>query len=108
MINKIKISNKNISGSKKKHKLRNKHIKNRYLKKTRKNKNVTKNIQNGGNLNTITNGSSNISNISSKEKFEVKSLEDMDYSALNISKYANKNIDWGIMPGPPPMDCVIL
>ena len=39
---------------------------------------------------------------------EVQALEDVDYSKFGVSKYINANIDWGIMPGPPPMDCVIL
>jgi hypothetical protein len=41
------------------------------------------------------------------ESFEVTTLDSVDVSKFSISKYINKNIDWGIMPGPPPTDCVI-
>lgn len=39
---------------------------------------------------------------------EVQALDDVDFSKFGVSKYINANINWGIMPGPPPMDCVIL
>ena len=41
------------------------------------------------------------------ESFEVTTLDSVDVSKFSISKYANKNIDWGIMPGGPPTDCII-
>jgi hypothetical protein len=65
-------------------------------KLTKKNTN-----QKGGN-------NSNISNI--KEKFEVRSLKDFDYSKYKISNYIkNADVDWGILGGPPPEpDCTIL
>ena len=44
-----------------------------------------------------------------KEKFEVQSLTNFDFSKISVSKYINANIDWGIMPGPPPKpECTIL
>jgi hypothetical protein len=44
----------------------------------------------------------------SKEKFEVKRLDDIDYSQFSLSKYLDTDIDWGTSPGPPPTDCCIL
>ena len=45
----------------------------------------------------------------SKEKFEVQSIRNFDFDRLSLSKYINAEIDWGIMPGPPPKpDCTIL
>lgn len=43
-----------------------------------------------------------------KEKFEVKKLNDIDYSQFSLSKYVNQDIDWGTCPGPPPTDCCIM
>jgi 3-oxoacyl-[acyl-carrier-protein] synthase III len=46
-----------------------------------------------------------------KDKFEVTTLQNLDERKLNkmkISNYINDNIDWGMMPGPPPTDCVIM
>jgi len=69
-----------------------------------KNNKKTKTIkQSGGNANVNSNANAN-----TKEKFEVKRLNDMDYSQFNVSNYVNANIDWGSMPGPPPTDCCIL
>ena len=59
-----------------------------------------KNTQNGGNH-------SNNCNLT-KDNFEVTTLASADPSKFNISKYINANIDWGIMPGPPPTDCCIM
>lgn len=48
------------------------------------------------------------SNSKSKDNFEITSLTDVDTSKYSISRYVNANIDWGIMPGPPPTDCRIM
>ena len=45
----------------------------------------------------------------SKETFELKPLSDFDYDKYKLSNYINTTIDWGNMPGTPPMpDCCIL
>ena len=71
----------------KKHKK--KHLINKYTKKN------VQIIHSGGNYST-------------KDKFEVTTLDNVDTSKFNVSKYINANIDWGIMPGPPPTDCCIM
>ena len=44
-----------------------------------------------------------------KESFEVQSLKNFDFDKVRISKYINGNIEWGNMPGEPPMPtCSIL
>jgi hypothetical protein len=44
-----------------------------------------------------------------KELFEVQSLSNFDFDKISLSKTINANIEWGIMPGPPPKpDCTIL
>lgn len=63
-------------------------------KKNLHNKKTKKNIQSGGNK--------------SKEDFEITTLDNIDPSKFSVSKYINANIDWGIMPGPPPTDCCIM
>jgi hypothetical protein len=98
MITEIKRS-KRLSRNHKKHYKKFKHA--RYIN-DRKNKKTKKNVSN----NNVQKGGAVEEN--GKEKFEVRAMEDMNYSALNLGKYANANIDWGIMPGAPPMDCVIL
>jgi hypothetical protein len=55
------------------------------------------NLQKGGNT-----------NLQGKENFEVKRLDDIDYSQFSLTKYLNANIDWGMAPGPPPLDCCIM
>jgi len=47
-------------------------------------------------------------NLQGKENFEVKRLDDIDYSQFSLTKYLNANIDWGMAPGPPPLDCCIM
>jgi hypothetical protein len=45
------------------------------------------------------------------ESFEVTTLDSVDVSKFSISKYINKNIDWGIMGtagGAPPTDCNLM
>jgi len=51
-----------------------------------------------------------IQNDNKKEKFQVttfRSINQDDLDRFKISNYVNSNIDWGMMPGPPPTDCVI-
>jgi len=44
-----------------------------------------------------------------KERFEVHSFDDFDYSKISVAKYINANVDWGTCPGiPPKPDCTIL
>jgi len=74
----------------------NKHINNinnikKHTKKFTKKKHK---LQKGGNI---------------KEQFELKPLSDFDYDKYKLSNYMNDNINWGKMPGPPPMPtCSIL
>lgn len=83
-----------------------KHNVSRYINKNihKNNKKIETNIeikenklQEGGNK-----------DIQSKEKFEVKRLDDIDYSQFTLTKYMNSNINWGNSPGPAPMDCCIM
>ena len=91
MNNYTKINNKNIKN--------NKNNKNNKFKKLTKKINH-KSLQKGGNCNH---------NHNHKEKFEAQSLSNFDFDKISVSKYINANIDWGIMPGPPPKpDCTIL
>jgi hypothetical protein len=72
----------------------NNHNKNKH-KYNNKNKKLTKSQRGGSSF--------------GKEKFEVQSLTNFDFDKISISKDLNANIDWGIMPGPPPKpDCTIL
>jgi hypothetical protein len=69
--------------------------------KANKNKKVTKKMQRNqkGGSNKI------------RDNFEVTNLRNINQDKINslkISNYINENIDWGIMPGPPPTDCVIM
>ena len=46
-----------------------------------------------------------------KDKFQVttfRSINQDDLDRFKISNYVNKNIDWGILPRPPPTDCCIM
>lgn len=61
----------------------------KYSKKTKKN------IQKGGNI------------TKQKDKFEVTTLDNIDPSKFSVSQYDNANVQFGIMPGPPPMDCCV-
>jgi len=62
----------------------------KYSKKTKKN------IQQGGN------------NTKHKDKFEVTTLDNIDPSKYSLSQYVNANIELGMFPGPPPVDCSIM
>ena len=90
----INKTNKNIKHLKNsKYIKQNKNIKNnkKYTQQLTQKKNK---IQTGGKL---------------KEPFELKPLSDFDYDKYKLSNYMNDNIDWGKMPGSPPMpDCCIL
>ena len=69
---------------------------NNNLEKKNENFNLLKNnnLQKGGNI---------------KEQFELKPLSDFDYDKYKLSNYMNDNINWGKMPGSPPMPtCSIL
>jgi hypothetical protein len=49
--------------------------------------------------------------VGNKEKFQVttfRSINQDDLDRFKISNYVNKNIDYGILPGPPPSDCCIM
>ena len=51
------------------------------------------------------------SSSSKKEKFQVttfRSISQDDLNRFKLSNYVNNNIDWGLMPGPPPTDCCIM
>ena len=46
-----------------------------------------------------------------KEKFQVttfRSINQDDLNRFKISNYVNNNVDYGILPGPPPVDCCIM
>jgi len=89
---------------------------NRRGKKANKNirkKQTKKNLQLHSGGGSSGNSNSNISDNScgNKEKFQVttfRSITKDDLDRFKISNYVNSNIDWGIMPGPPPTDCAIL
>jgi hypothetical protein len=52
-----------------------------------------------------------VKNDGKKEKFQVttfRSINQDDLDRFKISNYVNNNIDWGMMPGPPPTDCCIM
>lgn len=52
-----------------------------------------------------------VHNDGKKEKFQVttfRSINQDDLNRFKISNYVNNNIDWGMMPGPPPTDCCIM
>jgi hypothetical protein len=86
------------------------------LKQFRKkapNKNNKNNKNNKSNKKTKKNKGNNVTNQKggTKDKFEVTTLQNFDQrkiDSLKLSNYVNDNIDWGIMPGPPPTDCVIM
>lgn len=86
--------------------IENKKYINKYNKITRKyNK---KNRKNNKNYYEKKKTKKNIKLLKVQKGGEVQALDDIDYSNIGISRYINKNIDWGASPGAPPMDCVIL
>jgi len=87
---------------------KNKHNKNKYKysKKTKKNK-FNINAINSNSSNTKHIGGSNIKTSNKNEKFEITTLSNVDPNKFSVSKYINTQIDWGMMPGPPPTDCCI-
>jgi len=44
----------------------------------------------------------------SRNNFEVTTLSNINPSKFSISKYVNSNINWDILPGPPPTSCVVM
>lgn len=86
--------NKNIKTKKLMLKKRYHQKQNYYKHYTQKNiKNVQQNNHKGG---------------SSTENFEITTLDNIDINKFSISQYINANVNWGIMPGPPPTDCNIM
>jgi hypothetical protein len=89
--------------------IENKKVLDKYNRNTRKiNKKHKKNNKNYNNIYKSKKTKKNIKNIIVQKGGEVQALDDVDYSKFGVSKYINANVDWGIMPGAPPMDCVIL
>ena len=97
---KNKSLDRNLVGSLVKADARKKHIKNKNNKQGKPggkdSKKTKKNIQNGGNI------------TKQKDKFEVTTLDNIDPSKYSVSQYVNANIDWGLLPGAPPVDCSIM
>jgi hypothetical protein len=82
----------------------NKHKNIRYSKKQTK-KNLQ--VQGGGSASYDNQVQSDVK----KEKFQVttfRSINQDDLDRFKISNYVNKNIDYGMFPGPPPTDCCIM
>jgi hypothetical protein len=59
------------------------------------NKKTKKNIQKGG-------------NVKSKDNFEVTTLDNVNYKNFSVSRYVNANVEWGLLPQGPPVDCSIM
>lgn len=82
-----------------------------FKKQTKKQTKKQCNLQYGGTVsyNQLLNNK-NFRIEDNKEKFQVttfRSINQDDLNRFKISNYVNNNIDWGIMPGPPPTDCII-
>ena len=81
-------------------------------KQTKKNVRIHLHSQDGGAASySYDNQVHNDRNGGNKEKFQVttfRSINQDDLDRFKISNYVNKNIDWGMMPGPPPTDCCIM
>jgi len=89
----------------------------KYLKKNNKNKKTHKKINDKSKDNNVIKDNKNkviLDKViqdggnNKKEQFEITTLDNVDTSKFNVSRYVNANIDWGIMPGPPPTDCCIM
>ena len=88
-----------------------KNLKNNKLKnhKNHKNNKLKNNKNNSPKITNKKTKKNKMTGGSRRERFEVTSLNDFDFSKISISQYVNANIDWGIMPGPPPQpDCCIM
>lgn len=73
----------------------------KHIKQTKKNIKREKNINKSKKrLNKYSGGG--------KDNFEITTLDNVNTNKFSISQYFNANIDWGIMPGPPPTDCIIM
>lgn len=73
---------------------------------TSRNKQNKRNSQNGGGL-----INKEYASIDKRDNFQVTTLRSInqdDLDRFKISNYVNNNVDWGIMPGPPPTDCCIM
>ena len=58
-------------------------------------KKTKKNMQKGGNA-------------KHKDNFEVTTINNVDASKFSVSRYVNANIDWGMLPQGPPVNCTIM
>lgn len=101
MIREVKI---NKGNSKKYNKNNKKNYKNK-VKHSRQTKKNDARMNNDKNVRKVQDGGSNCKE---RDNFEVTTLSNVDASKFSVSKYVNANIDWGIMPGPPPTDCVVM
>ena len=86
-----------------------KHIKraNKNIRYSRKQTKKQNNLQRGGSVSY----DNQLQNNGKKEQFQVttfRSINQDDLNRFKISNYVNNNIDWGILPGPPPTDCCIM
>jgi hypothetical protein len=76
----------------------------KYGKNNNKNLRHKKTVKNSENVKHIGKPSEK-----SQKGGEVKSLTDFDYDQLSISKYINKDVDWGSCPGVcPKPNCTLL
>ena len=76
----------------------------KYGKNNNKNLRHKKTVKNSENVKNVGKSSEK-----SQKGGEVKSLNDFDFDQLSISKYINKDVDWGSCPGQPPKpSCGIL
>ena len=76
-------------------------------KQTKKQLHEHANVQGGG----YASYDNKMSSDGKKEKFQVttfRSINQDDLNRFKISNYVNDNIDWGILPGAPPVDCCII
>jgi len=80
----------------------------RYSKKqTKKQLMVQGQVQGGGSASF----DNQVQSDGKKEKFQVttfRSINQDDLNRFKISNYVNNNIDWGMLPGAPPVDCCIM
>ena len=73
---------------------------------TSRNKQNQRHSQNGGGL-----INKEYASVDKRDNFQVTTLRSINQDDLNrfkISNYVNNNVDWGILPGAPPVDCCIM
>ena len=76
----------------------------KYGKNNNKNLRHKKTVKNSENVKHI-----GKSGLKSQKGGEVKALTDTDYDQFSVSKYIDKEVDWGSSPGiPPKPDCTLL